>query len=228
MRIKLFFISFLLLAVFGVQPASAQLKDYIIGVKGDTLNRVDMDGKKQGPWVHRYETVRGERGYEEEGIYIDDRKEGVWRKYSLMGDLIAIETYRWGFLDGKSQYFNDAGRVYREESWRAFNPDKVYDTIDVEDVMMPGTFKQVVIKNEGASVKHGTWNYFDPSSGLIVKSENYTLGKLDKNTNPASLGTDTLMANKGPVAKPREVLEYEKKNSGKKKIKVRDGSVRYN
>lgn len=217
----------LIIALFISLPAAAQLKDYIIGVKGDTLNRVDIQGKKQGPWVHRYETIRGERGFEEEGEYTDDRKEGIWRKYSLMGDLIAIENYRWGFLDGKSQYFNTAGMVFREESWRAFNPDKLYDTIDVEDVLLPGNFKQVIVKNEGASVKHGTWNYFDPGSGLIVKTETFTLGKIEKNNNPASLGSDTLSMNTKKVAKPKEVLEFEKKNAGKKKVKVRDGSVGY-
>ena len=217
----------LIISLFISLPAFSQWKDYIIGVKGDTLNKVDLQGKKQGPWVHRYETIRGERGFEEEGEYIDDRKEGMWRKYSLMGDLTAIENYRWGFLDGKAQYFNNAGNVFREESWRAFNPDKVYDTIDVEDVLLPGNFKQVIVKNEGASVKHGTWNYFDPVSGLIVKSETFTLGKIEKNNNPSSLGTDTLSMGVKKVAKPKEVLEFEKKNSGKKKVKVRDGSVGY-
>jgi hypothetical protein len=217
----------LIITLFISLPAFSQWKDYIIGVKGDTLNKVDLLGKKQGPWVHRYETIRGERGFEEEGEYVDDRKEGMWRKYSLMGDLTAIENYRWGFLDGKAQYFNNAGNVFREESWRAFNPDKVYDTIDVEDVLLPGNFKQVIVKNEGASVKHGTWNYFDPASGLIVKSETFTLGKIEKNNNPSSLGTDTLSMGVKKVAKPKEVLEFEKKNSGKKKVKVRDGSVGY-
>lgn len=216
-----------IICLFIAMPSFAQLKDYMIGVKGDTLNRIDKNNKKQGPWVHRYENVRGERGFEEEGEYVDDRKEGPWRKYTLMGDLTAIENYRWGYLDGKSQYFNNAGVVYREESWRAFNPDKVYDTIDVEDVMMPGNYKQVIVKNEGASVKHGTWHYIDPVSGLIVKTENYTLGKEEKKNVPASLGSDTLsLAGKKPI-KPKEVLEYEKKNTGKKKIKVRDGSVGY-
>ena len=87
----------LFILLFVSTSSVAQWKDFIIGVKGDTLNRVDKMGLKQGPWVHKYETVRGERGYEEEGEYKDDLKEGNWRKYSLMGDLLAIENYRWGF-----------------------------------------------------------------------------------------------------------------------------------
>jgi hypothetical protein len=204
---------------------SAQLKSYVIGVKGDTLNKVDISGKKQGKWVNRYETVRGEPGFEEEGEFVDDRKEGLWRKYSLMGDLLSVENFRWGFLDGLSQYFNMAGNVVREESWRAFNPDKLYDTIDVEDVVNPGNFKEVIVKNEGSSLKHGTWKYYDPGSGFIDKTEFYLLGKLDKNSEPPTLAKDTVSSTAKKQAKPKEVLDYEKKNAGKKKIRVRDGSV---
>lgn len=48
--------------------AQAQLKSFIIGAKGDTLNRVDAKGQKQGPWVIKVDNLRGERGYEEEGF----------------------------------------------------------------------------------------------------------------------------------------------------------------
>lgn len=202
-----------------------QLKSYIIGVKGDTLNRVDLQGKKQGPWVNHVESLRGEPGFEEEGEYVNDRKEGTWRKYTLMGDLQAIENYRWGFLDGNAQYFSISGNLIREESWRAFNPDKPYDTLAVEDVMNPGNYKDVIIKNEGSSLKHGTWKYYD--NGFVAKTEFYRLGKLEQGPipeAPPTLGSDTLTLTR-KTAKPKEVLEYEKRNSGKKKIKVRDGSV---
>ncbi len=184
-------------------------------------------GLKQGPWVHKYETVRGERGFEEEGEYKDDLKEGNWRKYSLMGDLLAIENYRWGFLDGMSQYFDISGNLLREESWRAFNPNQQYDTIDVEDVISPGNFNQVIVKNEGSSLKHGTWKFYDPSSGFISKTEFYLLGKVDKSNLPPTLAKDTMSVSAKKVQKPKEVLDFEKKNAGKKKIRVRDGSVGY-
>lgn len=217
----------LFILLFVSTSSVAQWKDFIIGVKGDTLNRVDKMGLKQGPWVHKYETVRGERGFEEEGEYKDDLKEGNWRKYSLMGDLLAIENYRWGFLDGMSQYFDISGNLLREESWRAFNPNQQYDTIDVEDVMSPGNFNQVIVKNEGSSLKHGTWKFYDPSSGFISKTEFYLLGKVDKSNLPPTLAKDTMSVTTKKVQKPKEVLDFEKKNAGKKKIRVRDGSVGY-
>jgi antitoxin component YwqK of YwqJK toxin-antitoxin module len=207
--------------------AHAQLKDYIIGVKGDTLNGVNKNGKKQGKWVVRHDEVRGEPGFEEEGTFFDDRKEGIWRKFTLMGDRFAEENYRWGFKDGESKYFTINGDLIREESWRAFNPDKVYDTIDVEDVVTPDHYTKTIIKNEGSSLKHGPWKYYDPATGFITKTEFWMLGKLQDANNPLGgsikkPGADSAAAVK---AKPKEVLDFEKKNSGKKKMKVRDGST---
>jgi len=204
----------------------SQYKNYIIGVKGDTLNIVDKNDKKQGKWVIRHESVRGEPGFEEEGEFKNDRKEGIWRKFNLTGDLYAIENYHWGYKDGLNQYFDIMGNPTREENWLALNPDKAYDTLDVEDINNPGNFKSIIVKNEGAALKHGTWKFYDPSTGFIVKTEFYRLGKSENSNEPKSLASDTLSSVKA-VAKPKEVIEFEKKNAGKKKVKVRDGSTGY-
>jgi antitoxin component YwqK of YwqJK toxin-antitoxin module len=215
-------IFFLLISFTGY----SQLKDYTISVKGDTLNAVDMKGLKQGKWVHRYDEVRGEPGFEEEGEYKDGRKEGVWRKYTLMGDLIAMENYRWGYKDGRSQYFNGLGELLREENWKALNPDKQYDTLEVEDVDRPNQFKTVVVKNEGAGIRHGAWKYYDPTTGFVNKTEFYVLGALDKGSQKSSSSTAAAKpAEAKGKSKPKEVLEFEKKNAGKKKVRVQDGST---
>jgi len=208
---------------------SAQLKNYIIGVKGDTLNRVDGNGLKQGRWVSHVDALRGEPGYEEEGVYKDGKKEGTWRSYSLEGDLLSVENYKWGYKNGQCQYFNLFGRV-REESWKAIDPKNPYDTIDVPDLNTDAVYKRVV-KVDAFTVKHGTWNYYDPQTGAIVKSEEYVLDQLQDpskkkiaigKTDSTGLKKDSLTTSK---MKPQEVLDYEKKNSGKKKIKVRDGAT---
>jgi antitoxin component YwqK of YwqJK toxin-antitoxin module len=208
---------------------SAQLKSYIIGVKGDTLNRVDGNGLKQGRWVSHVDALRGEPGYEEEGVYKDGKKERTWRSYSLEGDLLSVENYKWGYKNGQCQYFNLFGRV-REESWKAIDPKNPYDTIDVPDLNTDAVYKRVV-KVDAFTVKHGTWNYYDPQTGAIVKSEEYVLDQLQDpskkkiaigKTDSTGLKKDSLTTSK---MKPQEVLDYEKKNSGKKKIKVRDGAT---
>lgn len=196
-----------------------QWKNYIISVRGDTLNRIDQQDRKQGPWINHYDQVRGEPGYEEEGWYKDGRKEGEWKLFSLPGDLVGKEHYKWGLKDGLCQYFTMNGNLRLEQSWKALNPDKLYDTIEVEDLDKLDSYRKVIIKNEGAAIKHGTWKYFDGETGQLVRSETYTLGKLE--------GTPTTAptAEKKPVAKPKEIEEFEKKNSGKKKVRVRDGST---
>ncbi len=213
--------------VFMTLGGNAQLKEYKIGIKGDTLNGIDKEGRKQGKWINRLDEMRGEPGYEEEGTYISDRKEGTWRKFTLMGDQFAVENYHWGFKDGPCQYFNQNGDLLKEESWRALNPDKAYDTIDVEDVLNPDHYNKVVIKNEGSSLKHGTWKYYDPSAGFITKTEFWVLGKLEQNDSKSPLTAKRKSSDSTSAAKvkPKEVLEFEKKNAGKKKIRVRDGTT---
>jgi antitoxin component YwqK of YwqJK toxin-antitoxin module len=173
---------YILLLFFSV-GGFAQWKDFKLTSKGDTLNRVDMQGVKQGPWKHRYENVRGEPGYEEEGYYENNRKVGEWRLFSLMGDLVGVEHYKWGLKDGLCQYFSNQGELRLEQSWKAFNPDKEYDTLTIEDPDKFDTYRTVVVKNEGAAIRHGIWKYYDPTTGAIMRSERYTLGKLEEEAN---------------------------------------------
>jgi antitoxin component YwqK of YwqJK toxin-antitoxin module len=177
---------------------------------------------KQGKWLIHHDELRGEPGFEEEGEYKEGRKEGVWRQYSLMGDLVGVEFYKWGNKDGVSKYYAPSGELLREESWIALNPNKPYDTLQIEDVDRLDHYKSVVVKNEGIAIKNGTWKYYDPSTGTVYKTETYTVGKLEIPKATARNSTDTA---KSKII-PKEVLDYQKKNSGKK-IKVRDGSVDY-
>ncbi|MBA2500841.1 MAG: hypothetical protein H0V30_14040 [Chitinophagaceae bacterium] len=227
-----FILILLLLVSFNV---NAQCKEYITGVNGDKLNCVDMNNKKQGRWVIKVDNLRGERGYEEEGVYKNNLKEGDWRRYSLQGDLIAYESYRWGNKDGKNVYYDHMGNLVREESWRAVNPDNPYDTVNVYDPNDPTMIigKQV-IKLEGFSLKHGTWKFYDSFSGNLEETQKWFLDKPANEAGNAAASDEELMpidplrnisdtSRKNALAKPQAILDYEKKNSGKKKIKVRDG-----
>jgi len=178
---------------------------------------------KQGKWVIRTDEVRGEPGLEEEGEFKNNRKEGTWRIYSLQGDLTGLEFYRWGNKDGNCQYFNSSGALIREESWRALNPDKLYDTLEVEDIDHLNEYKTVIVKNEGVAIRHGYWKYYSPATGMIYKTETYTMGKLE--TAKADPGSDSTKAVSKTMVKPKEVQDFEKKNAGKKKIKYRDGAT---
>ncbi len=235
MRYSLIFLLFI--SINGI----SQWKSFKIGVRGDTLNRMDMKDMRQGPWVIKVPALRGERGYEEEGVFQNDNKEGVWKQYAENGVKLAEENYRWGKLDGKQYYYTNNGGLLREESWRAMDPRVLYDTVDVYDLIDPTKVRErVVVKNEGYSMKHGKWTYYDPSEGTVTSTETYRLNKLqtdmdhfmtdddlkplNNNANTKNVKSDTASKAK---AKPQAVIEYEKKNSNKKKVRVRDGATGY-
>lgn len=212
---------------------NAQCVSFKLSDRGDTLNCVDKKGMKQGPWIEKKAALRGNPGYEEEGEYRDNKREGLWRRYSEQGDLLAVENYRWGLLHGKSQYYSLMG-LEREESWWAINPQYKYDTILVPDLYVDGKYKEVIVPNEGRSLRHGSWTWYDPMTGLIVKTEEFFRDSL---SNPlAAFGLNSRRRREPPVdstgkpkkvEKPDVVTEWEKKNAGKKRIKVRDGSTGY-
>jgi len=233
---RLIVLLFLFISINGF----GQWKDYKIGAKGDTLNRVDIKGKKQGPWSVHVDELRGERGYEEEGYYDNDQKTGTWRKYSLEGVKTAEENYSWGKLNGKQQYFTFNGGLLRQESWRAIDPKVAYDTVSVYDVNDPTLeVSKMVVKNEGLALKHGKWIYYDPREGSIEATEFYVMNKLrteademigDDEIKPIEVSkgktvvvSDSLRKANDPTLKA--IKQYEKDNSGKKKIKVRDGNT---
>ncbi|OQY94827.1 MAG: hypothetical protein B6D37_07410 [Sphingobacteriales bacterium UTBCD1] len=230
----------LFIFLFISMNGTSQWKNFIISVRGDTLNRVDMNGKKQGPWVIHLEEIRGEPGYDEQGYYVNGLKEGLWQRFSLMGDKIAEEHYRWGNKDGKCDYYNMTGGLIREESWKAVNPADPYDTVDVYDLHDPlKVVDRKVVKLDGFSLKHGTWTYYDPDFGTIIKTEKYWLDKPANSAGNAAANDSDLQligfgekskpdtVTNNAKAKPKAVLDYEKKNSGKKKIKERDGKTGY-
>jgi hypothetical protein len=111
--------------------------------------------------------------------------------------------------------------LLREENWRAYNPDAPYDTIPVYGTDNNQIISYKIVKAEQYSVKNGDWTYYDPATGRILKIEKYDRGHLLQGPKSNEVATEEPMKK----IKPKEVLEYEKKNSGKKRIKVRDGQT---
>ena len=221
--------------------AFSQCKTYVIGVKRDTLNCTDYSNLKQGKWVINVAPKYGNPGYSEEGIFLNDQREGSWRRYSRQGDIMAIEDYKWGVKNGKSSYYTLNG-LEHEESWKATNPENPYDTIEVPDPKDPDKIYLQLVKVDASTVEHGTWNFYDPERGTQVKSMTFVLGQqVDPITNrPIGVNrnaTANVDPGKVPVqlqrreptdtthTKPAAVKAWEKKNAGKKKVAVRDGAT---
>ncbi len=209
-----------------LQKGTAQLKSFILSPNGDTLNKIDKKGLKQGRWVIRTEPLRGEDGFEDEGVFKDDKKEGVWRHYTLKGDPIGFETFLHGGKDGKQQYYTALGEIIREESWKGFNPDAPYDTIPIYGTGSGEIIDYKIVKAEPYSIKQGTWKFYESFTGRLYKTEEWDRNNLVV-PKPAQQNTATSSAatKKKIVPKTPEMIEWEKKNKGKKKV-IRSGETR--
>jgi antitoxin component YwqK of YwqJK toxin-antitoxin module len=198
----------------------AQYKEYKISPKGDTINAVTKDGLKVGKWVVHVNELRGNPGYEEEGMYTKKgEKDGMWRRYTLQGDLLAVENYVKGGLDGPQQYFTYLGDLEREEMWKGYNPDAPYDTIAVYGTGSGEIVDYKIVKAEPYSVKDGEWKYYEPGSGRLIRTEKWERNNL---VNPDAAKTNAAYVKPKKVEKTAEMLEWEKKNKGKKGA-IRDG-----
>jgi hypothetical protein len=210
---------------------AGQCKTYRLSTNNDTINCTDTSSLKQGIWVLDFPALRGEPAYTEQGAYEDDLKVGTWYRFNAMGDIIAEENYRFGYKNGICSYYNLMG-ILRRESWKAIDPKNPYDTIKVFDLEDGSKYRWQIIRLEASTVKHGTWQYYDPQRNTIINTEEYVLDQLvvnkkkfqDSVSKDRQTGLDSVSTNN----KPPEVLEYEKQNSKKKKIKVRDGSTGIN
>lgn len=213
-------IFFVLSFFFNSFNADAQYKAFKLNKDGDTINIVSKAGLKEGKWVTTYPELRGEPGYDEEGMYIKDKKEGYWRRYTAGGDIIAIEYYMNGGKDGLQQYFTPLGTLILEESWKGYNPDAPYDTIPIYGTGSGEIVSYKIVKAEQYSVKHGPWKYYDTETGELFKTVRYVLNNIyDPN---AAKKEETVAAKPKKTEKTPEMLEWEKKNKGKKKA-LREG-----
>ena len=169
-------------------------------------NSVDAKKRKQGPWVEQVEGVRGEPGYSWEGRYVNDRKEGVWKKYNANGDVIAEETFKHGALDGLCKYYYPDGKISAVGNMIAVDLEGQKDTVTVID---PVTSEEnlVEVTRKGHSVKHGEWRVYDEDGSMM--RETYERGELSTSA---------------PAGRPRTAapLPHEQKAPGAKKKKGKE------
>ncbi|MEO9532605.1 MAG: hypothetical protein ABJG68_16380 [Crocinitomicaceae bacterium] len=104
--------------------------------QSDTLNQTDKEGLRQGYWII-YGADKPEKGYcdtckIEEGTYIDDRKNGVWKKYYKDSQTVRLQgTYVRGRPNGPyiKYYENGCSReegtfkYKKKRSYKLYNED---------------------------------------------------------------------------------------------------------
>ncbi|MEO6538013.1 MAG: hypothetical protein ABIT07_12945 [Ferruginibacter sp.] len=219
-HLKIRQLAFIAIAQFlFINYTSAQYKSFKINNKRDTINIINQKGLNQGRWVLHVDELRGEPGYEEEGIFKNGVREGTWRRYNLGGDIIGVENYLKGGKDGLQQYFTYLGDLIKEENWKGYNPDAPFDTIAIYGTGSNEIVDFKIVKAEQYSVKNGEWRYYDPATGRLQKTEQWERNYL---VQPNASKDVVALGPKKKVEKTAQMLEWEKKNKGKKKV-IRDG-----
>ena len=127
-------------------------------------------------WYYEAEALRGEPAYKEFGSYKDDARTGLWYKLDKEDQLMAIENYKKGVLNGEVQYYTK-GKLSCIGHYRGLNPDNKLDSVWVTD---PVTYTDtmVIVPTERGSLKHGRWRYYDPITGKLTREEEYQVDNL--------------------------------------------------
>ena len=89
----------------------------------DTINKIDIAGKKQGKWILRGKDKPGtcytEKQKIEEGKYADNRKTGSWIEYFCNGNMKNKLTFVNGRPDGYAIMYHENGKISEEGNWKA-------------------------------------------------------------------------------------------------------------
>lgn len=140
------------------------------------INQKDDKGQRQGNWYINIPERMDEQSYSLFGSYSHGKKQGPWYKIDSQGELMAIENFRNDVLDGEVKYF-DRGALYCIGHYRGLNPLNRLDTFVVMD---PVTHEEhyVTIATEKGSTAHGTWLYYNPLNGHLLREEEYQVDRL--------------------------------------------------
>ncbi|SHM71522.1 hypothetical protein SAMN05444266_11088 [Chitinophaga jiangningensis] len=175
-------------------------------------NQKDEKGRKQGLWMEEVGELRGEPGYTWEGNYKNDRKEGVWKKTTASGHILAEETYKNNVLNGYCKYFYPDGKKSAEGQYVSTEIPGQKDTVMVIDLETQQE-KPMEIIREGNPVRHGVWKLYDEESGQMVK-EYYRLGEV---VTAAEIGDNDSIPVKAAPRPQQTQLPHEGVKGGKKK-----------
>jgi antitoxin component YwqK of YwqJK toxin-antitoxin module len=157
-------------------PKTIHLLSYEVLDDGDTINKLDNQNRKHGKWLIVVAEQRGEDGYVDFGSYRDDKKINLWRRFTSSGQLISVENYKKGKLDGEVKYYED-GRLFCIGNYYALKDGATFDTIMVEDPIT-NIETPVVVRCEVGSVRHGLWTYYESETGKINKIVEYHADKI--------------------------------------------------
>lgn len=146
--------------------------------KNATINQYNNKKQKEGMWYEYVAPLRGEPGYHYFGKYSDGKKIGNWQKLDIEGRMISNEHYRNDILNGPAQYYEN-GQLVATGNWRGLNPQYKFDTIPVL-VLATGLEDTVIVPSEYGALEHGTWRYYSPVTGMLIREVEFQVGTVIK------------------------------------------------
>lgn len=210
-------------AVTKAEPV--KIVSYELLENGDTINRLDSKHIQHGRWVVDHEAEYDEPATMEVGTFDNGVRTGAWKTYTATGELVLEENYKKGLKNGEARYYEN-GFLICVGNYLALNSTHEYDTILVEN---PATneFKEVRVKTETGSVKHGLWTFYEVPTKRIRRVIEYQADEVvyDKNYNLMSKSDSTYILSRTSsfphvTKKPDENIWTNK--SGQKRIKYTD------
>lgn len=81
---------------------------------GDTINKRDVNNKRQGLWM-KFDVAGN---LEEEGKYVDNKKEGTWKGYYPSGKIKHEITYVKNRPNGPAVFYYEDGKISEQGIWK--------------------------------------------------------------------------------------------------------------
>jgi len=123
----------LIFLVYQISHAQSQSFEWGGPNNKDTINLIDVLGKKQGKWIvrgkHKPGSCFAPDQKVEEGKYTDNRKIGKWLEYYCNGNMKNQLTFQNGRPDGYAVMYHENGKISEEGNWknnRWTGPYKLY------------------------------------------------------------------------------------------------------
>ena len=199
---------------FHVEASSQTSEKY----NGETVNLTDAEGQKQGKWIkfNADKTV-----VIEEGNYVNNKKEDLWKQYYNNGKIKSELTYKNNKADGYAKFYYENGNVSEEGLWQSNkwvgaykmyfeNGNLSYEWNYTEQGKRTGTQKyyhpngKIMIEGDWQEGKeNGIIKEYD-DAGNLVAEKNFNGGKFDAATSKEYTPTKTATTSTNTVVETKK------------------------
>ncbi len=205
-------------------------------VTHDTINVIDHNGLKQGKWIV-YGKSKANSCFQpdakaEEGVYSDNKKNGIWKEYYCTGNMKNKITFNNGRPDGYAIIYHENGKISEEGTWKinkwVGNYKLYYDNGQVQQEFNYNTSgrregPQKYYYDNGQVMIEGDWNGGKETGVIKEYHENGDL-KAEKTYNDGSVDLASIKTfePKKPLPPPEVVADKSKKVHAKKEETLQD------